>query len=568
MEINIHHFINQIFTMKNIHLFLYLFLAQFYTYSQSCIPGSLILSSQAEVDAFPANYPGCTIIEGNIAIKGTVQNLNGLSQITRINETLLFSEEVVIQDFSGLNNLQYVGGSIYYKQDYIPGFINVLPGLDTVMGDIKIEHAIPMTSGLQKLKHVGKSALIYFQAIGSSMSILDSLTFVGEDLSLIITSESVFGLDNLQFVGRDMHMIVYGDTATICSNLLEVGRDMNMQYFKGIGTQGAFFGFERLKKVGGYYFAANQDMFGLDSLISIKGEVYFSNTHQIGGVNNLDTLHGNFTFVYSSENYLPDFPNLKLIKGEFKLEDLTFTGMHLKGFGQLDSILGAIRIINTGLDSITAFANLEYVDSIFVNNNDYLTVIDGLDHSVHIQKSMEWSNNPFLYDCAVKAVCDKVVIGQAIIFSNGVGCNTPEEVMMSCPTPTDTDNDLVPDVLDNCINVANPDQADCNGNGIGNACDTPDNDCDGIPNAVDNCMDFPNMYQIDNNNNGIGDVCEQFTSLGINTNNPLTELHLSNGTLYIDNPEKSIIFKDYSGLCYMLRIRQGNLVIVEVPCPQ
>ncbi len=39
--------------------------------------------------------------------------------------------------------------------------------------------------------------------------------------------------------------------------------------------------------------------------------------------------------------------------------------------------------------------------------------------------------------------------------------------------PVDTDGDGVPDATDNCPTVANPDQADSNGNGIGDACDAP-----------------------------------------------------------------------------------------------
>ena len=35
---------------------------------------------------------------------------------------------------------------------------------------------------------------------------------------------------------------------------------------------------------------------------------------------------------------------------------------------------------------------------------------------------------------------------------------------------TDTDGDGVVDVCDNCPQVSNPDQADCNGDGIGEAC--------------------------------------------------------------------------------------------------
>ena len=50
----------------------------------------------------------------------------------------------------------------------------------------------------------------------------------------------------------------------------------------------------------------------------------------------------------------------------------------------------------------------------------------------------------------------------------------------------DTDGDGVPDSIDNCPGVWNPDQADMDGNGIGDACD-PDIDGDGILNEADTC---------------------------------------------------------------------------------
>jgi hypothetical protein len=40
--------------------------------------------------------------------------------------------------------------------------------------------------------------------------------------------------------------------------------------------------------------------------------------------------------------------------------------------------------------------------------------------------------------------------------------------------PADSDNDGVPDNLDNCPNVANPDQQDSDGNGVGDVCDLAD----------------------------------------------------------------------------------------------
>jgi predicted outer membrane repeat protein len=55
---------------------------------------------------------------------------------------------------------------------------------------------------------------------------------------------------------------------------------------------------------------------------------------------------------------------------------------------------------------------------------------------------------------------------------------------------TDTDNDGVPDCNDNCDTVANPNQLDCNANGIGDACEIAsgalaDCDADGIPNICE-----------------------------------------------------------------------------------
>jgi Thrombospondin type 3 repeat len=74
-------------------------------------------------------------------------------------------------------------------------------------------------------------------------------------------------------------------------------------------------------------------------------------------------------------------------------------------------------------------------------------------------------------------------------------------------TPTDTDHDGVPDATDNCASVANPDQADQDGDGRGDACDT-DRDGDTIANAVDNCPDAVNTDQADLDGDGKGDVCD------------------------------------------------------------
>lgn len=79
------------------------------------------------------------------------------------------------------------------------------------------------------------------------------------------------------------------------------------------------------------------------------------------------------------------------------------------------------------------------------------------------------------------------------------------------PPPPDQDSDGIGDAQDNCPAVANPDQTDSNGNGVGDACEPPappDQDTDGIADAQDNCPLVPNSDQLDSNHNGVGDACE------------------------------------------------------------
>jgi hypothetical protein len=71
----------------------------------------------------------------------------------------------------------------------------------------------------------------------------------------------------------------------------------------------------------------------------------------------------------------------------------------------------------------------------------------------------------------------------------------------------DTDGDGILDINDNCVDTANADQADTDNNGVGDACQ--DSDGDTIFDNVDNCLDMANTNQLDTNGNGIGDVCDE-----------------------------------------------------------
>ncbi len=79
---------------------------------------------------------------------------------------------------------------------------------------------------------------------------------------------------------------------------------------------------------------------------------------------------------------------------------------------------------------------------------------------------------------------------------------------------SDFDLDGIRDGYDNCPELANLDQNDTDGNGVGDECDIgPDEDFDGVPDDVDNCVLVPNPRQEDADDDGAGDVCDEATEL-------------------------------------------------------
>ena len=74
-------------------------------------------------------------------------------------------------------------------------------------------------------------------------------------------------------------------------------------------------------------------------------------------------------------------------------------------------------------------------------------------------------------------------------------------------TSCDADGDGVEDHVDNCDPVANADQSDIDGDGVGDACDG-DPDGDGATGMADNCPQVANPTQANGDTDALGDACD------------------------------------------------------------
>lgn len=162
------------------------------SFSQGCLPQGITFSTQAQIDNFAINHPGCSIIEGNVAISGDdIVNLNGLILLNAIYGRLYIESNPLLENLSGLNNLTMIGEDLWGWL-YIYGnasLINFegLESLTAIKGSLSVDYNPNLLnfSGLNSLTSIGDSSMVMGNLEIQSNDALTSLAGLENLISIV-----------------------------------------------------------------------------------------------------------------------------------------------------------------------------------------------------------------------------------------------------------------------------------------------------------------------------------------------------------------------------------------------
>jgi len=156
-------------------------------FAQTCLPEGINFTTQAQIDSFQINYPGCTEIGGDVLIgdyQSDITNLNGLSMLNAIDGSLTVYGTSLVT-FEELNNLNFIGG--YFS-------------IGTVYNQIGIGNPLLQSlTGLENLTYIGESLGIQFNTSLTALAAIDGLSSIEGYLS-IANNESLISLIGLEGV--------------------------------------------------------------------------------------------------------------------------------------------------------------------------------------------------------------------------------------------------------------------------------------------------------------------------------------------------------------------------------
>lgn len=190
-----------------------------------CPPGSVTLSSQADVDQFGIDYPSCTTISGDLnlnldfgASPTDIADLTPLSAITSVTGTIDLGFAPALTSLDGLDNLASVGGTFYiYYMDSLSDF-SAMSQLTSVGGALVFYYNSSQTNfiGFENLVTIGDYLQVEYNYVLQDFTGLSGLQSIGDRLAVTNSAMTSFdGLDSLTSIGDQIFVELMPDLASI-----------------------------------------------------------------------------------------------------------------------------------------------------------------------------------------------------------------------------------------------------------------------------------------------------------------------------------------------------------------
>ena len=392
---------------------------------------SFRFTTQEEIDEFLSENPTLTIVTGNVIIRGgdDITNLNGLSNITKINGDLIIgsfnnynSEGQLIKNgnynlssLNGLNALTEVGGNVIIQNNPILENLSGLSNLTSIGNNLTIgehkqynsQHNIILSGGNPMLENLnGLSALT---SIGGNLTIADNDALVNiNGLSSLTNIGTTSGTGNIYFGGNAQLVNLNG-----LSSLTEVKGNLNIGgsniYYTPYETIDSDFldsrandalvsisGLSNVTSIGKSLNIHNnpqlQSLQGLGELISIGESLNIQNNVSLTNIQHLSSL----TTIGSG--------NLN-IENNYNLQNLNGLN-NISGLARLSIIENhSLQNINGLSNSITSLSYLE------IRENNSLQNLNGLNSITYLNNAfVRIEYNPLIQDIGLSNVTSNVGI--------------------------------------------------------------------------------------------------------------------------------------------------------------
>lgn len=370
-------------------------------------PELINFSTQSDIDNFINDYPNCTELNGGIFINGPdIENLNGFSNIRKIQGGLHISSTNNLTSLNGLNNLDSIGGDfLLIATEFID--LYELKNLRKIDGALLIESN-------NKLKNI---------------SGLSNLEFVGIVISIAFNNQlndcNAHGF--CEFITNTPVSVKIFENGTGCESFEQIVEECAQPCPRNFhfASQGQIDNFS----------IDHPNCFEVSDALRIQGDDITS----IAVLSQIETIDEEL--IIKENPILTDLTgleNIRSINAFMEIKD-NENLISLRGLDSLRNVNSFVNITNNhSLETLSGLEKLNMIEgTLYLTNNNSLTSLDALVKLNSID-NLSISSNDNLTDCSTEKICSYLESPEnsAFIADNATACNTRAEVLDACSNPT------------------------------------------------------------------------------------------------------------------------------------